>query len=138
MRFPWMHHHTTSEPTNGGATVSNPTSSTPEPLLSLARIWGPVHSLAAAGITAAVMLGALSSKSGGMLNKGLTAGDIMMTAVTSVLAGAAPVLAANTVAVQGRAVVSPIPELVDNVLALPGGIVSGVGSLLGGLLGRKS
>jgi hypothetical protein len=117
---------------------SESSSSTPEPLLSLARIWGPVHSLAAAGITAAVMIGALSSKSGGMLNKGLTAGDIMMTAVTSVLAGAAPVLAANTVATQGRAVVSPVPELVDNVLALPGGIVSGVGGLLSGLLGRRS
>jgi len=115
----------------------SPSTTKPEPLLALAQWWGPIHGLAAAGITAAVTLGALSSKSGGMLNKGLGAGDIMMTALAATLAGIAPVLAANTVATQGRTVVTPIAELTHGALALPGGILSSVSGLLGGLFGHK-
>jgi hypothetical protein len=89
-------------------------SNRPEPLIELANLWGPVHSLAAAGITAATTLGVLSSKSGGFLNKGLSAGDVVMAAIPAVLAGVAPLMAAHTVASIGRDLVTPLADPVTH------------------------
>lgn len=95
---------------SGAGTDPDPTTGRPEPLVDLANIWGPVHGLAAAGITAAVTLGVLSQKSGTELNKGLGVGDVLITGITSALAGLTPVLAAQTVAQVGRTLVTPIAD----------------------------
>jgi hypothetical protein len=83
-------------------------SARPEPLLELSRLIGPVIGLATVAVGVATNLGAVSSKTGGFLNKGLSSADILMSAIGPVLGGIGAMGAAHVVATQGRKVVSPI------------------------------
>jgi hypothetical protein len=91
--------------------VSSMTSSTnsgrPEPLLELSKLVGPVIGLATIAVGVATNMGALSSKTGGFLNKGLGAADVLMSAIGPVLGGLGAFGAAHIVATQGRKLVSP-------------------------------
>lgn len=96
----------------------------------LAKLWGPIHALAAAGIGTAITLGALSSKTGGFLNKGLGASDVLISLAVGMISGIAPISATQVVARATTPLVSPIEGLVK-------GTVGSVGGLLGGILGGR-
>jgi hypothetical protein len=88
--------------------TSSTDSGRPEPLLELSRLVGPAIGLATIAVGVATNMGALSSKTGGFLNKGLGAADVLMSAIGPVLGGLGAFGAAHIVATQGRKVVQPV------------------------------
>lgn len=116
---------TTSNPPSGsgsplsgipvvGSVLSSVGSDIRNPLRTVASVWGPVHAIAAGAITMATTLGVLNSKSSGILNKGLSGGDIVMAGITGVLAGVAPLTALAQVVKQGEQLVTPVADPRDN------------------------
>jgi hypothetical protein len=92
----------------GGIETMTSASGRPEPLLELSRLIGPVIGLATIAVGVATNLGAVSSKTGGFLNKGLSGADLLLSAIGPILGGLGAAGAAHLVATQGRKVVSPI------------------------------
>jgi uncharacterized protein (DUF697 family) len=97
--------------TSSTSSSSSSSSSASEPLLDLAGKIGPIFGLATAAVTVAANMGILNQKTSGFLGKGLSGAQVLLGLIPAVIAGFGAHVAAQTVASQGRNLVSPVSNL---------------------------